>query len=41
MTFHDRVLSHDHLFQRKVRGNVGTTVLTQLRETIAVILDVP
>ena len=24
-----------------VRGNVGTTVLTQLRETIAVILDLP
>ncbi len=24
-----------------VRGNVGTTVLTQLRETIAIILDLP
>ncbi len=25
----------------RVRGNVGATVLTQLRETIAVILDLP
>lgn len=24
-----------------VRGNVGTTMLTQLRETIAIILDLP
>ncbi len=24
-----------------VRGNVGTTVLTQLRETVAIILDLP
>jgi mRNA interferase MazF len=26
---------------RSVRGNVGSTVLAQLRETIAVILDLP
>jgi hypothetical protein len=25
----------------EVRGNVGATVLTQVRETIAVILDLP
>jgi mRNA interferase MazF len=36
---HLRAVSPSRL--RAVRGNVGTTVLTQVRETIAVILDLP
>jgi hypothetical protein len=32
------VLLHNH---REVRGNVGSVVLAQVRETIAVIIDLP
>jgi mRNA interferase MazF len=36
---HTRAVSPSRIIG--VRGNVGALVLTQLRETIAVILDVP
>ena len=36
---HVRAVSPDRIVE--IRGNVGVTVLTQIRETIAVILDVP
>ena len=36
---HIRAVSHGRI--ANVRGNVGVTLLAQLRETIAVILDLP
>lgn len=36
---HLRVISPDRILD--TRGNVGTTILTQIRATVAVILDLP